>query len=106
MDTTKITTNHDEIRSWAERRGGKPQIIELDDQQKSVVGVRIDFPGKLDESYAIESIEQDASWQRFFTVFDGQSLAFEYSDSEPPRDELTKLPDFSSMYRFIKRNLA
>ncbi len=70
MSEAKTTTNHDEIRKWAEARGGKPSRV----RNGGDGGVlRIDF-GKPEEEL------EDIGWDRFFEIFDENDLAFLYQD--------------------------
>jgi len=74
MADNKTTTDHDEIRRWAEERGGRPALaLEQHDQP---LGLRIEFPedrGKEDELQLI-------SWEEFFEKFDEDNLVFLYRD--------------------------
>jgi hypothetical protein len=74
MADNKTTTDHDEIRRWAEERGGRPALaLEQNDQP---LGLRIEFPedrGKKDELQLI-------SWEEFFEKFDEDNLVFLYRD--------------------------
>jgi hypothetical protein len=77
-----VTTDHDEIRQWAEARGGKPARVKGtgDDDDPGIL--RIDFPGGADG----ESLEH-ISWDEWFEKFDQQRLAAilqqQKSDGEP-----------------------
>ena len=57
MAGAKITTDHDEIRNWAEERGGRPATVR----------------SKHD---ALEEI----SWEEFFEKFDESDLALLYQE--------------------------
>jgi len=70
MSSSQTTTDHDEIRNWAEERGGRPSVIRT--EGKGGV-LRIDFGDKED---AFEEIE----WDEFFQIFDQNKLAFLYQD--------------------------
>ena len=66
MASAKRTTDHDEIRRWAEKRGGRPAQVE------GTGGVlRFDF-GDKDER--LEPLE----WDRFFEIFDESGVALLY----------------------------
>lgn len=77
-----VTTDHDEIRRWAEARGGKPARVKGtgDDDDPGIL--RIDFPGGADG----ESLEH-ISWDEWFEKFERQGLAAilqeRKSDGEP-----------------------
>ena len=43
---SKTTTNHDEIRQWAEARNGRPAVVKSTRRKGDDTGIlRIDFPG-------------------------------------------------------------
>ncbi|BCH17899.1 hypothetical protein MesoLjLa_47500 [Mesorhizobium sp. L-2-11] len=70
MSESKTTTNHDDIRQWAEDRGGRPAVV----RTKGEGGIlRIDFGEPEEEFEAIE-------WDEFFRIFDENNLAFLYQD--------------------------
>lgn len=53
MASATTTTNHDEIRKWAEERGGHPAIVsDTDDNGREGAILRIDFndPGGDDDA--------------------------------------------------------
>lgn len=72
---TKATIDPDEIRRWAEARGGKSAVVEGTDI------LRINFPGGAEEKL------QDISWPEFFQKLEEKGLAFLYqekkADGEP-----------------------
>jgi hypothetical protein len=72
---SKTTTNHDEIRRWAEERGGKPTHVKGTGSSKDAGLLRIDFPG-----YSGEGKLEPISWEDFFEKFDEQQLALVYQD--------------------------
>jgi hypothetical protein len=91
---TKLTINHQEIQSWAEKLNAKPQLIDHQDSTGDKVGIRIDIPGHSDETYNIRAEEQEATWEKFFEIFDREELALEYYEDTTN----AKFP-----YRFVKR---
>src|SRR3954469_25657328 len=73
---SKTTTDHDEIRRWAEERGGKPATIEGTERSGEKAGLlRIDFPGGAGNP-PLEQI----SWDEFFKKFDEANLAMVYQE--------------------------
>jgi hypothetical protein len=69
MASAETTTNHNEIRTWAEERGGHPA------QVKGTAGLlRIDF----EEAEPDERLEE-ISWDQFFSKFDDKGLKFLYA---------------------------
>ena len=76
------TTDHDEIRRWAEKREGKPASVRGtgDDDDPGIL--RIDLPGGAGEDQ-LEHID----WDEWFSKFDEQQLAAviqeQKADGEP-----------------------
>lgn len=70
MSEAKTTTDHEEIREWAEARDGHPAMV---DTKGSGGILRIDF-GEPEEG--LEPIE----WDEFFRIFDENELAFLYQN--------------------------
>jgi hypothetical protein len=75
MAETKITTDHEEIRRWAEARGGKPATVRGTGDKDEAGVLRIDFP----EREPDERLEH-ISWDEFFQKFEEKKLAFLYQD--------------------------
>lgn len=73
--SSKVTTNHDEIRKWAEARGGKPATVKRTESNNEAGVLRIDFPG-----YGGSDSLEEISWDEFFKKFDEKHLAFLYQD--------------------------
>jgi hypothetical protein len=70
------TRDHDTIRAWAEKRGGKPATVKGTGSSKDDTGIlRIDFPG-----YTGKDTLTEISWEDFFTKFDESKLEFLYQD--------------------------
>jgi hypothetical protein len=69
-----VTTNHEEIRQWAEQRGGKPARVIGGAEDDGTGGIRIDFPGE----EVGEEVLEEISWAEFFERFENQNLAFFY----------------------------
>jgi hypothetical protein len=63
------TTDHDQIRRWVERRGGRPAKVQATDGHRGSGILRIDF-GKPEESL------MPIGWEEFFQIFDDRELAF------------------------------
>jgi hypothetical protein len=75
---SKYTIDHDEIRKWAEARGGKPATIEGTAKRGEEGGLlRIDFPGG-----ASDPPLKQISWEAFFEKFDEAELGMVYQDEK------------------------
>jgi hypothetical protein len=75
MAEGKTTTDHDEIRSWAEARGGKPAAVADTGGGEDVGVLRIEFPG-----YGDDSRLEEIGWEEWFRKFDEQGLALIYQE--------------------------
>ncbi len=69
------TTNHDEIRTWVQERGGHPARVKGTESKNSVGLLRIDYPG-----FSGEDTLEEITWDEFFEAFDEEGLAFLYQD--------------------------
>lgn len=75
--SSKTTTDHNEIRKWAEARDGKPVTVRGTGDGDEPGVLRIDFPGGAG-SDRLEEI----SWDDWFQKFDENDLAFLYQDKK------------------------
>ena len=71
----ETTTDHNEIRKWAERHGGKPAAVDKTHRGDDVGIIRIMFP-KAPHSEHQHLVE--ISWDEFFKEFDERDLALLY----------------------------
>jgi hypothetical protein len=89
--STRITTDHDEIRRWVEEHGGKPAVVK-DTGSKDDPGIlRIDFPGGAAE----DELEQ-IDWDEWFRKFDESDLAFLYQLEKASGED-------STFFKLVKR---
>ena len=72
-----MTTDHEEIRRWAEERGGKPACVQGTGGKGDIGMLRIEFPGKPN---AKDAKLQPISWDNFFEKFDERDLALVYQE--------------------------
>ncbi len=72
---SKTTTDPDEIRRWAEERGGRPSTVKRTSGEDDAGILRIDFPG-----YSGETSLEEITWEEFFEKFEEKNLAFLYQD--------------------------
>lgn len=81
---SKTTTNHEEIRKWAESRGGHPARVRgtggKADEDPGLL--RIDFPGHSGK----DSLEE-ISWDEFFDKFEERKLALLYQEKTAKGEE-------------------
>ncbi|HKR98669.1 MAG TPA: hypothetical protein VJU79_04050 [Candidatus Dormibacteraeota bacterium] len=89
---TKTTTDHEEIRRWAEERGGRPVRVRGtgDDDDPGIL--RIDFPGGAGE----ESLEP-ISWDEWFQKFDERNLALLYQEEKADGEA-------STFFKLVRRD--
>ena len=72
--TSNTTTDHNEIKNWVIRRGGKPAKVRQIGIGDSAL-LRIDFPGYSGGDSLVE-----LSWEEFFQIFEKNNLRFVHQD--------------------------
>ena len=70
MSQAITTTDHETIRTWVERRDGRPAVVRTAGNGGIL---RIDFGEKEENLVPIE-------WDEFFQIFDNNKLAFLHQD--------------------------
>jgi hypothetical protein len=81
MANAKVTTDHDEIRKWAQARGGRPAAVRSTHGKGGGIGIiRLEFP---DAPHAKDQNLEEISWDEFFEKFDEAKLALLYEDERP-----------------------
>jgi hypothetical protein len=76
MPDTRTTTDHEEIRRWAEERGGRPAAVVDDSRDCNVAGgLRIDFP-----DYDSGETLKEITWAEFFDRFEEENLTFVFQE--------------------------
>jgi glutathione synthase/RimK-type ligase-like ATP-grasp enzyme len=80
MANAKVTTDHDEIRKWAEARGGRPAAVRSTHGKGGAGIIRLEFP---DAPHAKDQNLEEISWEEFFEKFDEAKLALLYEDERP-----------------------
>jgi hypothetical protein len=86
--TSRTTTDHEEIRRWAEERGGRPATVKSTESGGKPGVLRFDFNEPED---SLEEI----SWDDFFAKFDKEGLALLYQEE-------TKDGSESRFFKFVK----
>lgn len=93
----KVTTDHKEIKQWAEEHNGLPTVFDDPEAGGDRKGIRFDFVGNTDEKYMPESaVERLTPWDKFFDLFDKKELAFMYRPEDEPED-------ITMAYKFIPK---
>jgi hypothetical protein len=77
MPQAKTTTDHDQIRKWAEARGGRPAAVRSTQSKDETGVIRIEFP---DAPHAKDQDLEEISWEEFFEKFDEANLALLYQE--------------------------
>jgi hypothetical protein len=88
----QVTTDHDEIRNWVEKRKGVPASVKDTGRSGDPGVLRIDFEPRDAE---LEQI----SWDEFFEKFEKEKLAFLHQDR-------TADGSVSRFHKFINRSKA
>lgn len=71
------TTDHEKIKKWAEKRGGRPATVKTTERKGEEAGIlRIHFPEYSDRGESLEEIP----WEEFFDKFEESELAFLHQD--------------------------
>ena len=88
MNNSKTTTDHEEIKKWAEARGAKPSCVKSTGGSDDAGVIRLNFPG-----YSGEDSLEEISWDEFFKKFDASKLALIYQEktADGERSNFNKL---------------
>jgi hypothetical protein len=92
MSSSKQTSNHEEIKKWAEERGGVPSKIKNTGKDEDEGVLRVHFPQHSDNDDRFEEI----SWEDFFENFDENELDFLYQDKKSNGE-------ISTFHKFVNR---
>lgn len=79
---SQILTKHEEIRQWAEARGGSPARVKATGGKDDAGIIRIDFPG-----YSGEQSLEHISWDEWFEKFEEKELALVVENQPPEGDK-------------------
>ena len=71
----ETTTDHQEIRKWAESKGGKPAAVARTHKDGDVGIIRIMFPDAPNSEHGALT---EISWDEFFKEFEDRDLALLY----------------------------
>ena len=75
--SSKTTTNHDQIRRWAEARGGRPACVQGTDGGGDEGVIRLMFPNAPQSN---DDSLNEIDWDEWFEKFDESGLALVYQD--------------------------
>jgi hypothetical protein len=92
--SSKVTTDRETIRKWAEEREGKPATVVGTGGREDAGLLRIDFPGRRGNNSL-----KEISWEEFFEKFEEKNLALLYQDA-------TASGKTSRFNKIIKRETA
>ncbi len=97
MPLAKTTKDHDEIRKWAEARGGKPAVVAATEGKDETGILRLMFPNAPNHN---DGALEEISWDEFFEKFDASGLELTYQEktADGQTSDFNKLiyPDPSS----------
>ncbi len=85
---SNTTTDHDQIRRWAEARDGEPATVGGTQQGGDDAGI-------LRIAFTDDDLER-ISWEEFFEKFDEENLAFVYQEETADGQE-------SRFFKFVSR---
>ena len=91
---SKITTDNEIIRKWAEEREGKPATVIGTGSKEDAGLLRIDFPGRRGETTL-----KEITWDEFFEKFKEKNLALLYQDK-------TRAGKISRFNKIVSRETA
>jgi ferritin-like metal-binding protein YciE len=72
---SRVLTDHEQIREWAEERGAHPSCVRGTGNKGDIGMLRLDFPG-----YTGEDKLEEISWDEFFEKFDERDLSLLVQD--------------------------
>ena len=104
MALSKTTQDHDEIRAWAEKRGGRPADVTSTEKGDEVGIIRLEFP---DAPNANDDNLQEIDWEPFFKKFDESGLVMVYQEvtSEGAESNFSRFPQRRPWQRRLRRTL-
>ena len=90
MALAKTTQDHDEIRKWAEERGGKPAVVASTESEDQTGILRLMFPNAPNHN---DGALEEISWEEFFEKFDesGLELTYQEKTADGQRSDFNKL---------------
>lgn len=80
------TTDHNEIRQWAEERRAIPVQIALNSTGKQLDTIKFRFPNQEDN---VNQEYQEIDWDEFLAIFENYGLAMIYEDPSDNQADAT-----------------
>lgn len=77
MALAKTTQDHDEIRKWAEARGGKPAVVSATEGKDETGIIRLMFPNAPHHN---DGALEEIGWDEWFEKFDESGLELTYQE--------------------------
>lgn len=77
MALAKTTKDHDEIRKWAEARGGKPAAVAATEGENETGIIRLMFPNAPHHN---DDALEEIGWDEWFEKFDASGLELTYQE--------------------------
>ncbi len=97
MALAKTTQDHDEIRKWAEARGGKPAVVSATEGKDETGIIRLMFPNAPNHN---DDALEEIGWDEWFEKFDesGLELTYQEKTADGQTSDFNKLtyPDVDS----------
>ncbi len=97
MALAKTTQDHDEIRQWAEARGGKPAVVSATEGKDETGIIRLMFPNAPNHN---DDALEEIGWDEWFEKFDesGLELTYQEKTADGQTSDFNKLtyPDVDS----------
>ena len=109
MALAKTTQDHDEIRKWAEERGGKPAVVTATEGENETGILRLMFPNAPNHN---DGALEEISWEEFFEKFDASGLELTYQEktADGQTSDFNKLvypePDSAEGKRLLKKSAS
>ncbi len=94
--TSRVTTDHEQIRRWAEARGARPAAVAPTENDDDPGIIRLEFPG---DPNANGRVLEEIGWDEWFQKFDENNLALLYQEEVANGDS-------SSFNKIISRETA
>jgi len=89
--TSRTTTHHEEIRSWAKQRDGRPVAKRSTDNAGDAAALSVQFgPTRSEDSL------EEIPWEEWFESFEVHRLAFVYEDEDESGEP-------SMFFRLVRR---